>query len=71
VLAPSVARWALAHGFARLAIDGTFGQGEPAIDRVRRNLAASSSTERRLFRRSNAALSAANDRSSGTGVKNP
>jgi AcrR family transcriptional regulator len=30
VLAPSVARWALAHGFARLAIDGTFGQGEPA-----------------------------------------
>ena len=34
VLAPSVARWALAHGFARLAIDGTFGQGEPAIDRA-------------------------------------
>jgi hypothetical protein len=34
VLAPSVALWALAHGFARLAIDGAFGQGEPAIDRA-------------------------------------
>ena len=34
VLAPSVALWSLAHGFARLAIDGAFGQGEPAISRA-------------------------------------
>ena len=34
VLAPSVALWSLAHGFARLAIDGAFGQGEPAIGRA-------------------------------------
>jgi AcrR family transcriptional regulator len=34
VLAPSVAFWSLAHGFARLAIDGAFGDGEPAVDRA-------------------------------------
>jgi AcrR family transcriptional regulator len=34
VLAPSVALWSLAHGFARLAIDGAFGQSEPAISRA-------------------------------------
>ena len=33
-LAPSVALWSLAHGFARLAIDGAFGHGEPAINRA-------------------------------------
>jgi AcrR family transcriptional regulator len=34
VLAPSVALWSLAHGFARLAIDGAFGHGEPAVNRA-------------------------------------
>ena len=32
VFAPSVALWSLAHGFARLAIDGAFGQGDAAIN---------------------------------------
>jgi AcrR family transcriptional regulator len=34
VLAPSVALWSLAHGFARLAIDGAFGHGEEATNRA-------------------------------------
>ncbi len=34
LLAPSVALWSLAHGFARLALDGAFGHGELAINRA-------------------------------------
>jgi AcrR family transcriptional regulator len=34
VFAPSVALWALAHGFAQLAIEGAFGHGEPALSRA-------------------------------------
>ncbi len=34
VLAPTVALWSLAHGFARLAIDGAFGHGEQATNRA-------------------------------------
>jgi AcrR family transcriptional regulator len=34
VFAPSVALWALAHGFAQLAIEGAFGHGEPATSRA-------------------------------------
>jgi AcrR family transcriptional regulator len=33
-LASSVALWSLADGFARLAIDGAFGPGEPATTRA-------------------------------------
>lgn len=32
VFAPSVAIWSLAHGFARGALDGAFGEGHAAID---------------------------------------
>lgn len=32
--APSIACWALVHGFARLAIDGAFGTGAGAADRA-------------------------------------
>jgi len=34
VAAPSIACWAMVHGFARLAIDGAFGTGAGAADRA-------------------------------------
>jgi AcrR family transcriptional regulator len=34
VLAPSIACWAIVHGFARLALDGAFGTDEEAPDRA-------------------------------------
>ena len=33
-LAPSIACWALVHGFARLALDGAFGTGDRAAERA-------------------------------------
>jgi AcrR family transcriptional regulator len=36
--APSIACWALVHGFARLAIDGAFGTGAGAADRAAETL---------------------------------
>jgi AcrR family transcriptional regulator len=33
-LAPSIACWALVHGFARLALDGAFGTGDEAAERA-------------------------------------
>jgi len=33
-LAPSIACWAIVHGFARLAIDGVFGTGRGAAERA-------------------------------------
>jgi AcrR family transcriptional regulator len=32
VLAPSIAAWAIVHGFARLALDGAFGTGDDAAE---------------------------------------
>lgn len=37
-LAPSIAAWALVHGFARLAIDGVFGPGPDAAEAAARTL---------------------------------
>jgi AcrR family transcriptional regulator len=37
-LAPSIAAWALVHGFARLAIDGAFGPGPEAAEAAARSL---------------------------------
>jgi hypothetical protein len=33
-LAPSIAAWAIVHGFARLAIDGAFGLGPDCAERA-------------------------------------
>jgi AcrR family transcriptional regulator len=37
-LAPSIAAWALVHGFARLAIDGVFGPGPDAAEAAAQTL---------------------------------
>lgn len=37
-LAPSIAAWALVHGFARLAIDGVFGPGPDSADAAAQSL---------------------------------
>jgi hypothetical protein len=34
VLAPSIACWAIVHGFARLALDGAFGTDAEAPERA-------------------------------------
>jgi hypothetical protein len=33
-MAPSIACWSMVHGFARLAIDGTFGMDSDAAERA-------------------------------------